>query len=956
VKVRIALLAAVLVVLAAAPSAWASFGFGPGSEGFDVAATDKGGSPANQAGTHPYAIEVDIGLNATGGFSDGDLRDLHLELPPGLLTNPTAVPECTQAQFQAPRSSPYETSMSGESCPNQSQIGVVAVHSAGGSVRHFGVFNLVPPYGAPAAIGFAPYGTPIVLTPRVRESDAGLTLDLDDLSQSFDVQALDLTIWGTPWVLDHDSERGNCLNETDPSAYHGELSSGSGLSFHAGTCTVGSPYPLSELTKSYLTLPTAPCGAPLSYAVSATSWAGEQAQASVQGHDGEGHPALLTGCNKALTVPKVQLTSEDAAVGSGLVFNLDVNDGGGILNQAGIARPAIRNAVVSMPQGLTINPSVGAGLGVCSADQFASFSLASPAACPNASKVGTVEVRGMLGLSEPLTGSLYIATPYANPFGSLLALYMVASNPRRGLFVKSLGKIEPDPATGKLVATFEDLPRLLYTHFNLSFREGQRAMVISPPSCGDYAMGVDLASWAQPDVFTHDSASFFRIAHGRAGAPCPSAPGPFTPVLDAGSLNSNAGSYTPFYLHMTRSDADQEITSYSATFPPGMLGRLAGIPYCPEAAIAAAELRSGAEEIAHPSCPAASSVGHTLAGYGVGSVLAYAPGGLYLAGPYHGAPLSIVAIDAAQVGPFDLGVVVVRSAIRINPETAQAAIDSSGSDPIPHILRGIPIHLRDIRVYVDRPGFMVNGTSCDPTATLSTLTGAGTDVFSPADDVAATASDRYQLSDCAALGFKPKLSISLGGVTRRAGYPSLRTVVVPRPGDANIASAAVTLPPALFLAQEHIVTICTRRQFAANACPAGSIYGHVRAFTPLLEKPMEGPVYVRASDHQVPDLVFALRGPGGLEVDLAGRIDSARGGIRASFATIPDAPVTKFVLRMPGGKRGILSNSANFCAGAQFATARLTAHNNKGTVMHPRLRVHCAKHRKHGTSKREGKE
>ena len=410
-------------------------------------------------------------------------------------------------------------------------------------------------------------------------------------------------------------------------------------------------------------------------------------------------------------------------------------------------------------------------------------------------------------------------------------------------------------------------------------------------------------------------------------------------------------SYAPFYLHLTRTDSEQEITSYSAQMPPGLLGKLKGVPYCPEAAIAAAARGSGFGELREPSCPAASSIGHTVSGYGLGSVLAYAPGGLYLAGPYHGAPLSIVAIDSATVGPFDLGVIVVRSAIRVDPRTAQVSVDSAGSDPIPHIVKGIPLHLRDVRVYIDRPGFTLNPTSCERFRVTSSLGGSGAELRLSADDTVAAVISPFQVSNCSALGFEPRLRLSLEGATRRGGYPALEAVVRPRPGNANIGKAAVALPPSIFLAQNHIDGICTGPQFAAERCPAASVYGHAQAITPLLGQPLEGPVYLRSSGNQLPDLVADLSGAG-IRIEVGGRIDSVDGGIRGSFDVLPDAPVTKFTLTLKGGKRGLLVNSEDLCATQARASARMIGQNNHLASLRPRLAVGCPKHAQKKRGKR----
>jgi hypothetical protein len=950
----------VVALGASAPSAQAAFGPRPGPEGF--AATIKAGGtvfagPGEYgAGEHPDSLRVKLALKSAAQYTDGALRDLHLALPPGFLLNPTAVEECSAAAFHTPRSSPYEESASGESCPTASQVGTITVRSGpnGSTVRSFGLFNLIAPYGRPDAIGASPYGIPIVLSPHIREADAGLTLDLQGLSEAIDFQTVEVDLWGTPWAYEHNTERGNCLNEQNPAAYHGELAKfpPEVPKFILGSCSVGTPTYFEEHEHSFLTLPTTPCGEPLSFSASLSAWGGAEASAQAEVSDGEGHTVILTQCRTHLTVPKVQLTTERAAAGTGMVFNLDVSSGGGILNPAGIARPAIRNALVTLPEGLTIDPSLASGLGTCSEADFAreGVNSAPGAGCPANSKIGSVEVKEMLGLPEALHGAVFLATPYKNPFDSLISLYMVARNPRRGIFVRSQGTLVPDPNTGKLVASFQELPRLLYTHFNLILREGQRAALVSPPVCGHYATDVALASWAAPESFTHDTSSYFPVSQSAAGGPCPPLVAPFSPGLEAGSINPSPAAYTPFDLHMTRTDSDQEITSYSATFPPGLTGKLAGIPYCPDQAIEAAKGRTGAEELERPSCPPTSSVGHTLAGYGVGGALAWAPGGLYLAGPYHGAPLSIVAIDSALVGPFDLGVIVVRSAIGIDPRTAQASIDSTGSDPIPHIREGIPLHLRDIRVYVDRAGFTLTPTSCDVLHTESLLSGAGADVFSPADDVPAASQDRYQLLGCSSLGFGPKLAMRLIGGTHRGEHPALRAEVTERPGDANIGTATVTLPASEFLAQGNIRDICQVPAFQTGTCPPESIYGHASATSPLLAEPLEGPVYLLADPaHPLPDMVAALKGDGGIAIDIEGRISSVKGAMRGSFEVLPDAPASKFVLTLEGGpKRGLLENEESLCAHPSSATARFSGQNNVPDKFKVKLGSKCkAKHGKH---------
>jgi len=939
----------------------AGFGFQPGSQGFEVSVDGEGGATSYaKAGGHPYSLVTSVNFNLQAGseaqpggpFTEGDLRDIELELPPGLIENPSAVARCSQASFQAPRNSPFEASRSGESCPPLSQIGSVQIRSGaegGSSVRTFGVFNLTPPPGFPSQIGFSPFGVPIVLTPYVRElgGEYGITLKLANFSQRIDLRGLTLTIWGTPWAISHNGQRGNCLNEAEPA-------------FPWAKCAISPPTP-EHAPFAYLTMPTT-CSAPLRFAASADSW---QSSTPVSATDSG---PLLESCATVPFEPQVlaQTTDQRATAPTGFNFSLTAKEENLVLPSR-TAPSQVRRVVVALPEGITLNPSLAAGLGSCSPAQYGAETASSPpgAGCPNDSRIGDFTVRSPL-FEEPIEGGIFLAEPddlstptpgAENPFDSLLALYLIAKAPERGVLVKVAGRLDADPASGRLTATFDRLPQLPYSNLELHLREGQRAPLLEPPACGSYATSIDLSPWLDPDATTHLS-SPLPIARGTgADGACPSgATPPFRPTAEGGTLNKNAGSYSPFHLLLSRQDSEQEITSYSATLPPGLLGKVAGIPYCPDAAIEAAKLRTGREEEEHPSCPVASEIGNTVSGYGASSALAYAPGKLYLAGPYHGSGFSIVAIDSATVGPFDLGVVVIRSAIEVNRHNAQVSVDSAGSDPIPHILQGVPIHLRDVRVYIDRPGFILNPSSCEPFSAVSTLTGSGARFSDSSDDVPVTISNPFQVIGCSGLGFKPSLALSLRGGTKRGNYPALRAVYRGRGGDANIGTATVTLPHSLFLAQEHIETVCTRPQTEREACPARSIYGRAKVFTPLLAEPLEGPVFLRASPNLLPDLGAVLRGDG-IAIELDARIDSDHGGIRATFEGLPDAPVEAFVLTLRGGKRGLLVNAEDTCGGTQRAKVRFLGQSNLGEAFQTPLHPQCSgtKRRRHGHKAGRGK-
>jgi hypothetical protein len=973
------LLAAAVVLLLWPATAAAQFGLRPGSEGFDAAVSRSDASAATAAASHPYELDLSAAFNLAPGsgsdpagpHTDGDVRDIHLDLPPGLVLNTLAVAECSTAQFRTPRNSPFQEGKSGESCPGSSQIGVVTVRSsfAGGSTRSFGLFNLAPPPGYAALIGFNAYGTPIAFAERIREGGGSFTLGFDalDLPQRFDLLGFDLRLWGTPWLVGHDSQRGDCLNEADLESGFGsaavlepEPQTNPPTPYQPGTCSVGNPRNLPPV--ALLTLP-ASCGQPLVFSIAVDSWQG----AGSDTRSTAGGPPL-SGCEQVpfATFAEVLPSSQRAASATGLGFDLRVGNQNGLLDSTtptGHLIEAIRapgqtgKAVVALPGGMTVNPSVGAGLGVCTAIEYAAESAAGApgSGCPGQSKIGDFSVESPI-LADPLPGAIYLAQPddparpgRENPFDALLAVYLVAKSPESGLLVRVPGKVDLDPASGRMTATFFDLPQIPYSHLGVQFRSGQRSPLANPVACGGYVSDVDLFPSLEPD-HPNRYASHFNLESGPGGGPCPPAATPFAPGAVAGTLNRNAGSYSPYYLHLTRADADQEITNYSAKLPPGLLGRLAGIPFCPEAAIAAAKVNSGFAETASPSCPAASRIGRTYSGFGLGPVLAYAPGGLYLAGPYQGAPFSIVAIDAATVGPFDLGTIIVRSTIRVDPRSAQVSVDSAGSDPIPHIVKGIPLHLRDVRVYIDRPNFTVNPTNCEPLEAVSSLSGSGASFASPADDSSASVISPFQVSNCSALNFAPRFTLSLTGATKHGRYPALKAIVRPGPGDANIAKATVTLPPSLFLAQEHIKTICTRSQFAAQRCPSGSLYGHARAITPLLDQPLEGPVYLRSSAGGLPDLVADLSGAG-VRIEVGGRIDHVANSLRATFEGLPDAPVTKFTMALNGGRNGLIVNSEDLCASHAKAKARMIAQNNRAKMLRPRLGVRCKRTKKGGKKK-----
>lgn len=935
------LLASILLAALAASPASAAFGL----RNVDLSFRAADGSLATQAGSHPAEMTTAIAVNTRvdpdlGQIPEGETRHLRVDFPAGFVGDRVATPFCSNADF-------VDRDSDGRSgCPDATAVGLVAVKLAAEAIPadsgdlylHMPVFNLVPPPGAAAKLGFVALNVP--LTVQIGLSDTApyhLVATSTNIPQALLFYEANLTTWGNPASPIHDPLRGRCLSNLVTEMTEEPIS--------RGLCPVAIP------EKPFLTLPRSCTGA-LAARFTVTPWKapGTPVSKTVFTHDDSTppRPVAATGCASLGFSPRIDTRPTTASAESpmGLDVSLSMKDEG-LPSVTGIAQSDLKKAVVTLPEGVTVNPSAAEGLSVCSPAQYAAESLAA-ASCPEASKLGTVQVRTPL-LDEVLTGSLYQAQPddpataapgQENPFDSLLALYIVIRNPQNGVLVKLAGKVEPDPRTGQLISTFDDVPQFPFSSFNLHFREGPRSPLVTPPACGTYTTRAMLTPWANPDNPV-EATSTFRIGSGPNGGACPQGTRPFKPGFEAGSINNNAGSYSPFYMRLTRQDGEQDMTKFSSILPPGVTGKIAGVGKCPDAAIAAAAAKTGRQEQASPSCPLAAKIGRVLAGAGVGSQLTYVPGQMYLAGAYNGAPMSVAVITPAVAGPFDAGTVVIRVGLALNPTTAEVEVDGAASDPIPHILKGIPLKLRDLRVYVDRERFTLNPTSCDPSEVRATLFGSFLDVFSSHDDVPVGLDSRYQAANCSNLAFKPRLSLKFNGGTKRGAYPSLRAELRARPGDANIGRAVVTLPHSSFLAQEHIRTICTKVQFAARNCPKGSIYGRARAFTPLLDEPLEGPVYLRSSSNPLPDMVAALRGV--VDIDLVGRIDSINASIRSSFESPPDAPVSKFVLKMQGGKKGLIINSRNLCAHKSRAVAEFTGHNGKRHRFKPLAKVTCGK-------------
>lgn len=843
-----------------------------------------------QAGAHPdvsteFTLNGDPALEDGNGFHFpwGNVRNVAVELPPGLTGNPKAFPTCESSVFVNSFAGLSDPSV--EQCPTDSQVGLVKP----------GLFNFFPPGVLPeplfnlqapggdvvARFGFFALFYPIFIDVKADpQRDDALTATVVNVpTTAASVVGSIVTIWGVPTDPVHDTER---LSPVE-----------------AFTCFAAcEPHKSGLAQTAFMSNPTS-CGA------------------NEIGFFANNYPlpsrivsqfaplSDITGCGAVPFEPLMTLhpTTQRSSSPTGIDVNLTVpqkNFG----DPKGIRSADLKSAKVTLPEGVSLNTSAADGLEGCSEAQVGVTSVnpvrfdAQDASCPNGSKVGTVKIITP-ALEDPLEGSLFLARQRENPFGSLLAGYLVAKG--KGIVIKQAGRFNLNPHTGQITTVFENAPQQPFSDLELHLNAGARGVLQTPSRCGTYATSYELTPWSGgPPVI---GSSAFKISGG-----CTS--GEFNPQLDAGATNPAAGNYSPFVFNLSREDGEQNIGALDLTLPKGETAKLKGVGLCPDA-----DTISG-------DCPPATRIGTVNVAVGVGSLPLWvpqpgkSPTAVYLAGPYAGAPYSVVAKVPAQAGPFDLGVVAVRSGVYVNPETAQVTV---GSDPLPQILQGIPVSYRDIHVGINRPAFTLNPTNCERKTVTSSVRSSQGKSASP--------SDLYQVGGCGELGFKPKLSLGLKGGTRRGAHPRLRAVLKMENSEANIAKVQVSLPPSEFIENAHFNTVCTRVQFAANQCPSGSVYGHARAITPLLDKPLEGPVYLRSSSHQLPDLVADLRGQ--IHVVLDGRVDSVNGGLRSTFKAVPDAPVTKFVLEMQGGKKGLFVNSVNLCAKANRAVVRFDGQNGK---------------------------
>ncbi|MFL5898531.1 MAG: hypothetical protein ACJ76D_08730 [Solirubrobacterales bacterium] len=842
---------------------------------------------STQAGAHAD-LTTSFGLSAKpSGNPYARTRDLEFHLPPGVIGNPQAIPRCSVGQLG---NLPEESE-----CPLDSQVGTTSIVLKGEIPGNFTepIYNMEPPGGGDvvARLGFFAAGWPAFVNVRVDPTDYSLVASVEGAPSGAGLVEGSSTLWGIPAAHSHDGERmtpDEARQGQTPPSREAALPA---APFLANPTDCGLSRQLTVTTRSYQ-LPDRPSSITVPF-------------------------PQITGCGKLTFNPTLSVvaTNPEASAPTGLDAELAIPQNESV---GGLASSTMKSAVVTLPEGMAINPAAGDGLAGCSPAQVG-FETTEPSHCPDAAKIGSVVLQ-VPALGEPLKGSVYQRAPEE---GKLLRFWLVTDE--QGVHLKLPAEIQANPLTGQLTNLFLGIPSLggnpqvPFSSLALHVFGGPRAPLATPASCGTYQTHYAFAPWSGRAPSEGDTPMQIANGCGKGG---------FSPGLAAGMLSYGAGKFSPFTFTLTRNDGEAEPRTIALHLPQGLLAKLGGVPLCPEGAAAGG------------GCPAASQIGIVRAAAGVGPAPLWipqpgkAPTAVYLAGPYEGAPYSVVAVVPAQAGPFDLGTVVTRSRIDIDPETATATVTT---DPLPQILEGVPIAYRALNVEVNRPEFTLNPTGCSEKKISATVTATNGAVAKP--------SAGFQAANCARLGYSPKLRLTLKGSTRRSGNPALRAVLTQPAGQANTSAASVVLPSSEFIDNAHINNPCTRVQFNENNCPPKSVLGTARAVTPLLDRPLEGPVYFRSNggERELPDIVADLHGP--VHIVLVGFVDSVhRKGsgisrVRNTFASVPDAPVTRFTLSLYGGRRGLFENHVDLCGAKHQAEADFSAQNGRKRKFRPAVKA-----------------
>jgi hypothetical protein len=913
-----------------------------------------------QAGSHPYDVTQSFFLKRNGqGELPGELlaKDVTLNVPPGVSGSITSVPQCPM----------FDLATEGVGCPTSSQVGVVTVffvQGTGSGSERVGllapVYNMVPADGGTAELSFPVLviAQPVIVSLRT-DGDYGLVAQTRDISEYVRFAGLTLTLWGVPADPRHDSER-----------FTPKEGAVSGNPSRRPGGPNGEPLPDSAPLTGYFTNPSQ-CSGPVDATIDTDSWVNPGPFAADGRPELNGpnwvtastpmYPDGVTGCNRLRFNPSIEVTPDTAKADSpsGYSVALRVPQS---TNPNDLVSSALKDATATLPQGLAISPGAADGLQACTdnlaeppgspgneigltSNEPVTFASVEPT-CPNASQVGTTELKTPV-LPEPLVGQIYLSADHS---GDTYTVFFVIRG--EGLLIKLKSVVTANPVTGQLTARVTNSPQQPFSEFTIHFYGGPRAVFVNPEKCGAATTSTDLTPWAAGPGGLGDAtpSSTFDVSFDGFGALCPE-PQPFAPSFAAGTTSIQAGGFSPLTTVFSRPDEDQKVDHVQLTAPPGLLGTLRSVSLCPE------------PQASEGDCPESSLIGHTIIGVGTGAAPLYLPvpgqppNPVYVTGPYHGAPYGLTFVVPAVAGPYNLGKVVVRAAITVNPTTAALTVTS---DPLPTILDGIPVQVKSVDVVIDRANFIFNPTDCEPqsiSGTVTSLQGASTTLTSP-----------FQVTGCGDLKFKPEFRVSTSGHTSRADGASIDARLSFPAGalghQANIAQVKVELPKQLPSRLATLQKACTARTFEANPanCPAASAIGVAKASTSVLTQSLSGPVYfVSHGGEAFPSLVVVLQG-GGVRVDLTGATFISKAGITSTtFKTIPDVPVESFELYLPEGPDSALAANGDLCKSSLVIPTTFTAQN--GIVLHQKTPIAvtgcnarasrvgrvAGRHRRHGT-------
>jgi hypothetical protein len=939
-----------------------------------------------QAGGHPYALTFDIQFSSEEFPESGawphvvptrDPKDIVQTLPAGLFGNPTAVPSCSPATLLG----------RGELCPAPTQIGWNRLRLFGGKELAGPIVNITPEAGQSAEFGLEnETKLTYVLTahlvhaenPATKKPEYRIVVESNEIPMVGLVEA-ELTFWGVPADPSHDAQRGLVCDNSDytdePRLYLGCITKG----FESSGVT---PVP-------FLTWPT-DCATGRELAtVRADSWQepGGVREGRYTEQYAEASVSIpgVTGCDQLSFTPEIEARPDtlqaDAPVGLGVGIKVPQPE-----TPETNATPHLRNAVVTLPEGVSISPGTVDGIQACdesgpeginftgpeSEEVAANGELQlAPGHCPDASTVGSAKAFTPL-LSEPVEGHVYLARPGCGNAalgqspctvkdaldGNLYKLYLELGGKGKlgnaGVNIKVPGFVEANPATGQLTTKFLENPQTPFSELRVELNGGPRASLDNPVACGAAVTTADFTPWSAPGITpeglmmagTGDATPFSSFNVDLAGdgltTPCPVLP--FNPGFVAGTVSPQAGQFSSFTLNLSRHDREQFVKGLQIHTPPGLLAMLSSVPLCEE------------PQADNGQCPESSKIGTTRVASGAGSHPFEIEGSVYLTGPHDGAPFGLSVVTHAVAGPFDLGLVVVRARIDIDSTDSTATIttDETGPYAIPQILDGVPLRLQRVTTNIDRPGFMFNPTNCGAQRVGASVSGSGqavASVWSP-----------FAVAGCKSLAFKPGFAVSTSGRTSRASGASLYVKLSYPKGafgnDANIARVKVSLPKQLPSYLPTLQKACLAATFNANpaSCPAGSIVGIAKASTPLLAVGLSGPVYfVSHGGEEFPSLIIVLQGEG-VRVDLTGSTFIDKAGVTSStFKTIPDVPVNTFELYLPQGKGHALAANTNLCktAGKLRMPTEFLAQNEAVLKQSTRIAVTgCAKAKRARSSRR----